>query len=276
MAEIQEELSLLTGWPLSPALAPAVASFRAFLAAARDISDDRLSEPAARLDALTRLDRAVSGAETSGEDAGTSAAAALRASAIAADVSLDHARHVLQACQWDARGKGCRSWSELLTYCRYCAAPIGRFLIELHREDERALGPAEALCSALRILWQIQNASALWRDHGRVYLPTDWLAAAGVGPESLAEPRLGAPLRHVMAQVLDGVDRLHQVAAPLPNRIADRNLRRGAAITFFMSRRLAVRLRRGDPLSGPIRLSSIETAGCKFVGLWKSVAAQYG
>jgi phytoene synthase len=50
---------------------------------------------------------------------------------------------------------------------------------------------------------------------GRLYLPLDWLAEAGIEPESwLAQPRFVRPVGDVVARLLDAADRLYRQAEP--------------------------------------------------------------
>ena len=56
-------------------------------------------------------------------------------------------------------------------------------------------------------------------------------------------------------RLLDEVDRLNQAADALPRRVKDRRLRVETATIVALSRRLARRLRRQDPVAGRVKLS---------------------
>ncbi|MSP87685.1 MAG: hypothetical protein EXQ92_02550 [Alphaproteobacteria bacterium] len=194
----------------------AIGAFHDFVRSARQAS--RTNERP-DLDALEAgLNGAADGAEP---------ARALAAIGAARGLPLDHARHVLQAARLDLERPGCRSWSDLLLRCRYGAAPIGRFALDLHGED-RALGPAaDALCTALHI------AEALSRDTAIV--PTDWLRRADGSP------------RAAIDRTLDGIGRLVAAAAPLAASAATRGIRVDAIAATARIRALTGRLARRDP-----------------------------
>ncbi len=131
---------------VAPAHRPAVHAFYRFARAADDIADD----PAREADAKTALLEAHDKALVEGIE-GPEEALALRVILLERGLATDHPRQLLQAFLADARGRPCRTWSDLIAYCRFSAAPVGRFLLDLHGED-KALWPAsDALCTALQI-----------------------------------------------------------------------------------------------------------------------------
>jgi len=248
-------------------LRPSVALFYRFATLAGSIADSRdVSSKEKRRD-LERLDAILTGTSATEDSPARHVAAHLRTDFLARGLPLDHLRHLLQAAQADAANRPCRSWSDLLAYCRYAAAPAGRFVLDLHGEDRAAWPAAEALCSALTIVGRIRDCQTEWRVHRRLYIPLDWLTGAGAHPDDLLAPRCTSALRQALGQVLDGLDRLHGAAAELPRHIRDRGLRMEAARTLALSRRLAVRLRRGDPIAERIDVSSYDRGFATFTGL---------
>ncbi len=253
---------------IAPALRPAVHAFYRFARAADDVADDPDRDAEAKLAELASFDRAIE----RGED-GPAEALELRAILLARAIPLDHARHLLQAFQSDARGRPCRSWSDLLAYCRYSAAPVGRFVLDLHGED-RALWPAaDALCAALQVLNHLQDAAADWLDLRRLYIPKGWLDEAGIGERDLLAPAMSPPLRAVYDRVLERVATLNAQAAALAPAIRDRRLRMEVAAIAEVSRRLARRLARQDALAARVELGSLDKGMCVLRGLWAGVSA---
>ncbi len=59
-----------------------------------------------------------------------------RESAEETGISILHAQHLLQAFMMDVTKSRYRNWSELINYCLYSAAPVGRYLVDLHGEDD--------------------------------------------------------------------------------------------------------------------------------------------
>jgi len=228
---------------IAPRHRPTVLAFYRFARAADDIADDPARAADDKLAALAAFDAALETGE------GPPEAVELRLALLAREVSLDHPRHLLQAFQADARGRPCRTWSDLVAYCRFSAAPVGRFLLDLHGEDRAAWPASDALCTSLQILNHLQDAKADWQNLRRLYVPKDWLSQADLGERDLLAPRLAPALRAVYDRVLDRVDELNLQAMPA---IKDRRLRMETAAIHAIARHLAKRLRRNDPLAARV------------------------
>lgn len=249
-------------WLIAAELRPAVHAFYRFAREADDIADDPAREADEKTALLDARDRALA---QGGE--GPAEALALREILLARGLTLDHPRHLLQAFLADARGRPCRTWSDLIAYCRFSAAPVGRFLLDLHGED-RALWPAsDALCTALQIGNHLQDAAQDWLDLHRLYIPKSWLDEAGLGERELLAPQLSPAMRAVYDRVLERVDGLNAQAAALPRGIRNRRLRMEAATIVDISHRLARALRRRDPLAARVGLSGLDKAMAAFRGL---------
>lgn len=243
---------------LPRALRPTVAAFYRFARAADDIADDPSLDADAKLTLLDAMDRSLLGEKPELMHPGIRFGHELRAIFAERRLSLDNPRHLLVAFRADASNRPCRSWSDLLAYCRYSAAPVGRFLLELHGEDSAALPAADALCTALQILNHLQDCQVDFRNLHRVYIPSDWLDEHGVPPRELLAPRTPPELRAVFDRMLDRVDQLNVTAAGLPASIRQRGLRMEVAAILEISCRLTRKLRCGDPLARRVALSRAE------------------
>lgn len=243
-----------------------VMAFYHFARTADDVADHptmSVDEKLARLDAL---EETLAGRHDSA-DAAT--ALDLREAVAGDEDLLGHAAQLLQAFRRDAVVDHCRDWGDLMMYCRFSAAPVGRFLLALHGEGPATVSPSDSLCAALQVLNHLQDCADDLSALGRVYIPRDWLRSAGLSHDVLAEETTSAPLREVFDITLDHVDGLIDLARPLPVRIRDRRLRLQAAITLVVAERLSARLRHGDPLARKVRLSSLDYAGAVLAGLWR-------
>jgi squalene synthase HpnC len=252
---------------LPRALRPTVAAFYAFARAADDIADDPQTTSDVKLELLDALDRALTGDVGDHSHAALARAVELRATMLERGLSLDHPRHLLIAFRADAVNRPCRTWSDLLAYCRYSAAPVGRFLLDLHEEDRSIYPAADALCSALQILNHIQDCQDDYRRLQRVYVPTAWLDEHGLAARSVLAPRESPPLRAIVDRLLDGVDRLHDAANALPAGIRRRGLRMEATGILAISRRLAAKLRRKDPFAARVALTDFEKLTAMISGI---------
>lgn len=256
-------------FPVASLLLPAhvrdqVMAFYHFARTADDVADSPHLAAEVKLSRLDALEETLHGA-TARPD--TLSALTLRQAVGGDEVLLGHAAQLLQAFRRDALVDHCRDWCDLMAYCKFSAAPVGRFLLELHGEPPDAIAPSDALCAALQVLNHLQDCGDDFSALGRVYVPRDWLQMAGLGYDAFAEEATGPDLRRVLDMALDHVDGLIEMARPLPFHINDRRLRCQAAITFSVAERLSRRLRRSDPLAQRVKLSSLDYAGAVAVGM---------
>ncbi len=217
-----------------------------FVRMARRVADDEGTSITVRQGLLDHFDTGLIGADD--DDAKEDPVRRLRETCDKTGVTIGHGRHLLQGFKKRAAGRPMSSWGELLTTCQYSAAPIGRFLLDLHGEGKDAVRPTEALCAARQVLSQVETCGEEYRHHGRVVLPADWLRQAGAFDEELGAHRASHGVRIVLDRMLERVDGLLTVAAPLPELISDPGLRRQFAVAHAEAERRARKLRRRDPL----------------------------
>jgi len=242
-----------------------VMAFYDFVRLADDIADDPHLEPEVKVAQLDALERAlVSGI---GTQPWLAPALQLKASLTATGISGLHARQMLQAFRRDAQGASCRSWSDLLLYCRYSANPVGRYLLDLHGETQAAAHASDALCTALQVLNHLQDCRSDWVELGRCYIPLDWFDEVGGSPEQLVEAAASRSVRAVLDRTLDHVDALLARADPLPRLIGDSGLRMEAAVILRIAKALASRLRRQDPLAMRVELGRMAKGSAAFRGV---------
>ncbi|MFX4221891.1 MAG: squalene synthase HpnC [Thalassobaculum sp.] len=246
-------------------LRPAVMAYYDVARAADDIADDAHLPAAEKLRLLDRIDAALTAnADDRAEDlsrAGdgwtrSALATAIRASqALSAhSVPVEHATRLLVAFRRDAVQPRTTDWSDLMDYCANSAAPVGRFLLDLHGEDPDHRPASDALCSALQVLNHLQDCGDDYRSLDRIYLPTDWLAEEGVPDSDLAAPRSSAGLRRVLDRCLGEVAALLTRARPLPGRLRSVRLALETAVILALADTLAGRLAASDPLAGRVQV----------------------
>lgn len=239
------------------ALRPHVHAYYTFARNGDDIADSPALDPADKIARLDRMQAIVLG----DADGGSPSAIALRDSLHETGVTPRHATELLDAFRQDATKRRYASWDELHGYCAMSAMPVGRYMLDLHGEDPATHAPSDPLCAALQVLNHLQDGSKDLAALDRCYLPDDLLHAAGASVDDLARARETPGLRVVFGQVLDRVDRLHEQAAALPGLVRDRRLRLEVAVILGLSRRLAQRLRSGDPVGTRVKLHKADVAG---------------
>jgi phytoene/squalene synthetase len=158
-------------------------------------------------------------------------------------------------------------------YCNLSAAPVGRYLLDLHGEDRAAWPASDALCNALQVLNHLQDCKDDYLNLNRVYLPGDWMAEYGTSVEALDAPRASPAMRRVLDRAIDGVAGLMAEARTLPGRLKSRRLAMESAVIACLADRLVTLLRRGDPIAGRVALSKLDFVRCGVRGVLRGLLA---
>ena len=247
-------------WLLRARVRPHVAAFYAYARAIDDVADNPRLTPDDRIERLDGFARAVAGGETA--DPALRKAHDLRRSLAETRVTHRHSTDLVRAFKQDATKLRYRDWDDLIGYCNLSAAPVGRYLLDLHGEATAAYPASDALCNALQVLNHLQDCGEDYRALDRVYLPQRWMAEAGVGVEALGGHRSPPALRQVLERCLDAVDGLLARAERLPGELRDPRFAMEAAVIAAIARKLGRELRRRDPLAERVVLTKAQLAAC--------------
>lgn len=252
-------------WLLPAPLRPHVATFYAFARAADDIADNPKLSPE---DKIARLDGfAAALAEGRGDERLYGKALRLRESLAATGVPARHGLDLLAAFKQDAVKTRYADWGELIAYCNLSAAPVGRYLLDLHGESRDGWPASDALCNALQILNHLQDCQEDHREMDRVYLPLDWLESQAGAVADLQKPKANGAVRATLDMCLTGTEELLATASELPPRLRSRHLAMESAVILHLARRLTGLLRRGDPIAGRVKLSKADFVRCGLTGM---------
>ena len=227
-----------------------VHAFYAFARNADDIADSATLAPAEKIARLDVMEDVLLGRCESGSPS----AARLRESLAQTGVTAQHSRDLLAAFRRDATQLRYADWDDLLDYCRFSAMPVGRHVLDLHGESQETWPASDALCAALQVENHLQDCARDLAALDRCYLPEDLLARHGAGIEDVRAGAASPGLRRVLDALLDRCDGLNEAARALPRGVRSRRLRLETAVIVGLSRRLAHRLRHGDPLAARVRL----------------------
>jgi len=185
-----------------------------------------------------------------------------------------HAFELLEGFRMDAQGRAYHTLDDTLTYCYHVAGVVGvmmGYVMGVRQPSvlDRAcdLGLAFQLTNIARDV--VPDAQA-----GRVYLPADWLADAGLRHSSpaqdLADPRSKTALANVTARLLDAAEPYYASAsagmAHLPLRSA---WAVGAARTVYRDIGLRVRHLGANAWDGRARTGRAR----KVLGIGRGLAA---
>jgi squalene synthase HpnC len=241
---------------IAPRHRPAILTFYRFARTADDVADHADAAPAEKL-ALLEAMRATLAGETDVD----APSLALREALAARGLSRQHGLDLLEAFRRDVTKLRYETWDELMDYCRYSAAPVGRMVLDIHGES-RANWPAnDALCSALQVINHLQDCGKDRRALDRVYLPLDALRAAGSELADLDAARATPGLKAAIAGLAERTLRLLDVSRPFAGQIIDGRLALEVAFIQKVAEDLAARLVRRDPLSERVHHRKSELAG---------------
>lgn len=255
-------------WLLPKELRPDVAVYYAFARAIDDIADDPDLPAGEKIARLESFAASVTGGNTDGAYAKGHAVGAMFARK---NIPPRHGLDLISAFIQDANKSRYANWAELIGYCERSAAPVGRFLLDLHGEDDALHPLSDALCNALQVINHLQDCGKDYAALDRVYLPIDWMIAEGAAVTDLALPELTPAMRRVIDRALAGTEQLLADARKLPKMLKHRRLAAETAVIVSVADKIAYRLARRDPLAervvlGPIAFTSAATAG--LLKLW--------
>ncbi len=129
-------------------------------------------------------------------------------------VPLEPFLDLVEANRADQRVGAYETFDDLLGYCRYSAAPVGRIVLHVAGAATPAnVADSDSVCNALQVLEHCQDVGEDARA-GRVYLPAAELRAAGVDTPGLCASTTSDALRAVVAvQVARAEAMLHPGSA---------------------------------------------------------------
>jgi farnesyl-diphosphate farnesyltransferase len=217
---------------------------------ADDIADSPSLAPAQKIARLDIMQDVLLG----DRQAGSPSAAALRHSLSETGITSKHATDLLIAFRQDATKLRYATIDELYEYCTYSAAPVGRYVLDVHGESDDCYAPSDALCISLQIINHIQDCANDLAELNRCYLPQVLLDHFGASIEDLRLPAETPALRRAFVTLLGRVDRLNHAAAALPKAVRDRRLRMETGVIHGLAKRLTGRLGRNDPLASRVKL----------------------
>jgi hydroxysqualene synthase len=235
---------------IAPAHRATIMAFYRFARGADDVADDPVLTAKEKLFALDDFESTLKGRTDVISDA-----VPLRLALAEHNLPPHHALDLLQAFRMDAVKKRYESWDELMLYCAYSAAPVGRFVLDVHGESEATWPASDALCAALQVINHLQDCVADYHNIDRVYIPLDGLTQAGFGVEALDLPAAPPALRAYLKSLAEKTNALVTQGAALPGQVRDFRLCLETAIIVKLAQTLTQRLIAYDPLSEPVRLT---------------------
>ncbi|MEO1161172.1 MAG: squalene synthase HpnC [Pseudomonadota bacterium] len=235
-------------------LRPHVMTYYAFARAIDDIADNPDALPQDKIAGLNAMDDALLG-RSKDPDETVAKATALRASMLETNVDLAHGSDLVSAFRQDAVQSRYNTWEDLIDYCLRSAAPVGRYLLELHGEDKAHFEYSDALCNALQVINHLQDCADDLRELDRCYLPLDWCEETGATIDMLREQASPPALRAVQIKCIEGTEELLRLADKLPGKLNSRSLAMESGVIISIAWKLVDMLKHQDPVAGRVELS---------------------
>lgn len=246
-------------------LRPHVAVFYAYARAIDDIADNSKLDAEDKLLRLEGFARAIRGEEN---DSGYDKAIEMRDSLRRTGVTPQHCLDLIHAFKQDAVKGRYADWAELMDYCNHSAAPVGRYLLDLHGESTKAYPYSDALCNALQVINHLQDCKEDYCNLDRVYLPQNWMAESGTHVADLDKPAASPAMAKVIHKCTDGVAELMVAARKLPADLISSSLAMESAVIVKIADRLNFMLRRQDPIERRVALNRVQFMLCGISGVF--------
>ncbi len=256
-------------------LRPHVMTFYAYARAIDDIADNPALSPAQKIERLDQFAKAVTHGSA---EPGLATAQRMHQSLIETRITPRHCTDLVSAFKQDAVKTRYADWRELMDYCNRSAAPVGRYLLDLHDENPALYSHADALCNALQVINHLQDCKDDLAALDRCYLPGDWLAEAGARVKDLRAAAANPALRQVIRRCVAATQTLLDDAAWLAPRLNSHRLGLESAVIYTIARRLCERLNRDDPIARRVALGKTATGASALAAIcaypWARIRAR--
>lgn len=172
---------------------------------------------------------------------------------------------LLKAFRQDANGLICQSWGELINYCSYSAAPVGRFMLAIHDENPTTYLPATALCVVLQIVNHLCDAKYDFELLGRIYIPQSYADEQGIDLKlELVKDKCSLELKSIIDLIIEQLEGLLKDAKILPRIVRDWRLRMEIGVILSLTNSMIKRIQEGDVLATEIKATKLDW--CKALG----------
>jgi squalene synthase HpnC len=236
---------------------PVVMAFYRVARMADDIADHPDAPATEKFARLAAIEQSLTGVDDAIPEAST-----LRRVLDARGLTHQHALDLLEAFRRDVTKTRYADWADLMDYCRYSAAPVGRFMLDVHGEARTTWPASDALCAALQVINHLQDCGKDYREIHRVYVPRDVLPEV----EGLGAATASPALRAAITSMAKRTAGLLAEARRLAPTVRDMRLALEIGVIQRLAESLARRLMHRDPLSERVHHRPIEALCVALLG----------
>ena len=161
---------------------------------------------------------------------------------------------LLKAFEQDALFKPLRIWDELINYCRYSAAPVGRFLLALYNENPSTYIPAENLCIILQLINHLRDIKTDLSLLRRCYIPLDLMQKYDVKISDLGLDYTTQDVHKLINEMISRIENMIIDVKILPYLIKNFSLRFNTFVILSLTNSVLKKYKRKDILQTSFQL----------------------
>lgn len=165
---------------------------------------------------------------------------------------------LLTAFRMDAENQPIEIWEQLLNYCNYSAAPVGRFMLAIHNENPSSYLPVATLCAVLQITNHLQDLKKDAVNLRRFYLPREMMEQHGARYSDIYLSFTKPALREVINETTDKLRMMLQDAEPIFKIVKNIRLKWELGVIFSLTNSMIKKIERRDVLHDNIRLNGFD------------------
>ena len=255
---------------ISKELRPLVAKYYKFARMADDIADNPKLNMKQKLQALDEMEDILH-QRIGNKSKKLSFINGLRKDFISENLSFSLLTDLLVAFRQDARNFTYETWAQLTEYCRWSAAPVGRFMLAIHNENPSTYLPGASLCVALQIENHLQDIKYDAKLLKRVYIPSDMLKKFGVKVKDLLKDKETPALNSLKKDILQKVKGLIKEAEVLLSIVKSRRLKLELGVILSLTHIMLKKLEKEDVLAKDVKLSKTDWLKAVVCGIAKGL-----
>lgn len=251
---------------------PIVIAYYNFARMCDDIADNPKLTKKEKLESLERIENIITGKETkTGNKKNLRIAKNLYKVMIENNLNIENAYNLLVAFKQDSKGYKYQIWEELIEYCRYSAAPVGRFLLDIHSEKISLVWNGDAFCAALQIINHLQDIKKDYTNLKRIYFPKKLLEEFKINSKNLTAETESKSLKKFKLKIISNIEGLLCESEVMIKRISSFRLRVEVAVMFCLAKKLTNKLETSDILEKHIKLNKIDWIYAGISGLIRAI-----
>lgn len=190
------------------------------------------------------------------------------------NLSPDLATDLLIAFRKDSLGFDYQTWGQLVDYCKYSAAPVGKFMLAVHQENPSTYLPATSLCVALQIVNHVQDLKYDVSLLKRLYLPTEIMKKYHLRTEDLVQDKSSISVQKAVKHIMEKTLGLVKEGSILPELIKSLSLRIEVCIILSLTNIMIKKILKGDILAREIKLSGFDWLRGIVSGIYKGLTTK--